>query len=54
MSDAAKPPATTLRLILEGLPPSNHPLDQAVWHIEQQLDRLERLLRQQAAENRQK
>jgi hypothetical protein len=54
VSDRPHPPATTLRLILEGLPPSANPLDQAVWRIEQNLDRLEWLLRQQAAENRQK
>ena len=50
MSDRPPPPATTLRLILDGLPPSNHPLDQAVWRIEQSLDRLEQVLRQRAAE----
>ncbi len=50
MSQEPKPPATTLRLILEGLPASNHPLDQAVARVEQSLDRLEQQLRQRAAE----
>ncbi len=50
MSDRPQPPATTLRLILRGLPSSNHPLDQAVWRIEQSLDRLEQVLRPRAAE----
>jgi len=54
VSDRPQPPATTLRLILQGLPPSANPLDQVVWRIEQNLDRLEWLLRQQTAENRQK
>ncbi len=39
-----------MRLILQGLPPSNHPVDQAVQRIEQSLDRLEQVLRQRAAE----
>ncbi len=54
MSQSAQPPATTLRRILEGLPPSDHPLDQAVWRIELSLDRLEQVLRQRAAETNDK
>ena len=52
MSQEPKPitPTPTLRRILEGLPPSDHPLDQAVWRVEQSLDRLEQQLRQRAAE----
>lgn len=50
MSQPPPPPATTLRLILQGLPLSDHPLDQTVRRIEQSLDRLEQVLRQRAAE----
>jgi hypothetical protein len=43
------PPQTTLGLILHGLPPDNDPLARAVTRVEGALDRLDQVLRQQAA-----
>ena len=42
---SGEPPRTTLALILAGLPPEEHPVNQATTRLEQALDRLEEQLR---------
>ena len=44
------PPLTTLGIILNGLPPETDPLARLVTRVETALDRLDQVLRQQAAE----
>lgn len=50
MSQARQPPPrTTLGLILHGLPPETAPLARAITRVEAALERLDQVLRQQAA-----